>query len=97
MQHEAGEDFYAHVADYASDGRYSQREKLAIEFAERFARDHLSMDEGGFFDRLRQHFSDAEIVDLATCCATFLGLGRLVQVLGPTVACPIGLGDAGPK
>jgi alkylhydroperoxidase family enzyme len=59
---------------------YSAAEKLAIEFAERYCLDHRSMDQA-FFDRMRTEFSDGEILDLATCCAMFLGLGRLLAVL----------------
>ena len=76
----ATEELYAHVAD-ADDERYTPRERLAIEFAERFALDHEGMDEA-FFARLRERFSDAEVVDLSVCCAAFLGLGRLLAVLG---------------
>jgi AhpD family alkylhydroperoxidase len=76
----ATEDLYAGVSD---PGRadYTERERLAIEFAERFALDHQGMDDT-FFARLRASFADEEILDLAICCAAFLGLGRLLAVLG---------------
>jgi hypothetical protein len=35
-----------------------------------------------FFARLRDAFDDGEIVDLAVCCGAFLGLGRVLAVLG---------------
>ena len=76
----ATEDLYAHVAD-PDGGGYTEREQLAIEFAERFALDHQGMDDT-FFERLRARFDDAEILDLAICCAAFLGLGRVLAVLG---------------
>lgn len=75
------EDLYLSVAEWRTRDDYSTAEKLAIEFAERYCLDHQSMDDA-FFDRLRTRFSDAEILDLATCCAMFLGLGRLLAVLG---------------
>jgi len=75
------EDFYAHVADHDTSDRYSKPERLAIAYAERFALDHLSIDDS-FFDTLRTAFTDAEIVDLTICLAAFLGLGRLLRVLG---------------
>jgi AhpD family alkylhydroperoxidase len=80
---EAGvtEDIYAHVADAHGHAGYTDRERLAIEFAERFAIDHAAVDDD-LFARLRADFDDGEIVDLAICCAAFLGLGRVLAVLG---------------
>src|SRR5580698_5845333 len=75
------EDFYAHVADHETSALYSDQERLAIAYAERFAVDHLAVDDV-FFGRLRNVFTDAEILDLTICLAAFLGLGRLLRVLG---------------
>jgi alkylhydroperoxidase family enzyme len=74
------EPFYAHVAEYHDSNRYSDQERLAIEYAERFAMDHTNIDDA-FFARLRQGFTDAEIFDLTICLAHFLGFGRLLRVL----------------
>jgi AhpD family alkylhydroperoxidase len=76
----ATDDLYAHVAD-PEHHDYTERERLAIEFAERFALDHQGIDDE-LFVRLRGAFSDAEILDLTLCCAAFLGLGRVLAVLG---------------
>jgi alkylhydroperoxidase family enzyme len=80
-----GEGFYAHVADHGVAGegseRYSEQERLAITYAERFALDHQGIDDA-FFEQMRSAFSDAEILDLTICLAAFLGLGRLLRVLG---------------
>jgi len=75
------EEFYIHVGEHDSSHLYSDQERLAITYAERFALDHLSIDDA-FFDRLRNLFTDAEILDLTICMATFLGVGRLLRVLG---------------
>lgn len=75
------EELYAHVAHYHDHPEYSVRERLAIEFAERFAVDHTAMDDD-FFARLRAEFTDPEILDLSICVAAFLSLGRLLRVLG---------------
>jgi len=83
----ATEDLYAHVADAHDHGHYTDREKLAIEFAERFALDHTNMDDD-FWSRLRANFADDEIVDLGLCVAIFMGLGRFLRVLGIDEACP---------
>ncbi len=75
------EDFYTHVADHGTSADYSEPERLAIAYAEHFAVDHLAIDDA-FFARLRTVFTDAEILDLTICMATFLGVGRLLRVLG---------------
>jgi AhpD family alkylhydroperoxidase len=77
----ATEDLYAHVGDAHGHDAYTDREHLAIEYAERFALDHQGIDDE-LFERLRAHFGDDEILDLTICCAAFLGLGRLLAVLG---------------
>jgi len=82
------EGMYAHVGDYREDKQYSEREKLAIEYAERFALEHLSIDDT-FFKRMREHYTDREIIDLTTCIATFLGFGRLTQVFDLSVSTPM--------
>lgn len=75
------EDLYQSVANFRSDDRYTRREQLAIEYAERFALDHRAIDDA-FFADLRAHFADAEIVDLSICLAMFVGFGRMLAVLG---------------
>jgi alkylhydroperoxidase family enzyme len=75
------EDVYANLDQYRTYEGYSQRQRLAIEYAERFATDHDSIDDE-LFSRLRAAFSDAEILDLTMCVAVFLGLGRSLAVLG---------------
>jgi len=54
----------------------SDADKTAIEYGERLATDHLSIDEG-MYDRLRTFFSEAQIVELGLWAAWCVGLGRL--------------------
>jgi alkylhydroperoxidase family enzyme len=82
------EEMYAHVAEYRERDEYTEREKLAIEYAERFALDHAAIDDD-LFRRLRAVYSDAEVVDLTLLLVTFLGLGRMLAVLGIDPACAI--------
>jgi AhpD family alkylhydroperoxidase len=77
------EDFYGRVGVPDDDADLSRQEQLAIEYAERFAGDHLSIDDA-FFVRLRECFSDPEILDLTICLSAFLGLGRTLRSLGIT-------------
>jgi AhpD family alkylhydroperoxidase len=81
-------ELYDNVAAYASYPGYTPRQRLAIEYAERFATDHATLDEA-FFARLRGVFTDAEILDLTLCVAVFLGLGRSLTVLGVDQSCAI--------
>ena len=80
---EAGvsEELYTHVAEWATWPGYTERQRLAAEYAERFATDHRTIDDE-LFARLRGSFADDEILDLTLCCAVFLGLGRTLEVLG---------------
>ena len=79
---------YAHVAEHRDHPEYSDAERVAIEYAERFALDHLAIDDE-FFVRLREHYSDADVLDLTICIADFLGFGRLTQVLKLDQACSL--------
>ncbi len=51
-------------------------ERAAIAFADQMATDHHSVDEGSY-QKLREHFSEAEIVDLCLEIAIFVGMGRM--------------------
>ena len=51
------------VAEYRTSPQFTYRERLAIEFAEKMALEHQSIDDA-FFGRLRAEFSDPEIVEL---------------------------------
>jgi AhpD family alkylhydroperoxidase len=55
-------------------------EKAAIRFGEAMATDHLRINEA-MYAGLREHFSEAEIVELGMTCAFFVGFGRLAATL----------------
>ena len=82
------EAFYAAVESWRTSPLFSERERLATEFAERFAEEPkaLSADEA-FWIRAHALFDDAEIVDLAHCVAAWVGLGRVAHVLGFDTVC----------
>ena len=81
-------ELYDNVAEYATYPGYTSRQRLAIEYAERFVTDHGSIDDA-FFRRLRLLFNDGELLDLTLCVAVFLGLGRALTVLGVDQSCAI--------
>lgn len=54
----------------------SAAEKAAIRYGELMATDHLAIDDSVYAD-LRQHFTEAQIVELGMTVAFFVGFGRL--------------------
>lgn len=44
------------------------------------ATDHHNMDDD-FFDRLKTHFNDAQVLELGMMIGQFIGFGRLLMVL----------------
>jgi alkylhydroperoxidase family enzyme len=79
------EALYEHV-DAPDAGDYSTQERLAIEYAEKFALDHRSLDDE-FFTRMRAEFTDAEILELTAMIGEWLAFGRLNAVLDVAEAC----------
>lgn len=51
-------------------------EKAAIRYGELMATDHLAIDDA-LYEELRQHFTEAQIVELGMTVAFFVGFGRL--------------------
>lgn len=87
-EHGLDEDFYEHVRTWASYDGYSDVERVAAEFAARFARDHTGLREDeDFWERAHAVVSDEEITDLALSCALWLGQGRAMRVLDVGQAC----------
>lgn len=89
------EAFYEAIADWRTSPVFSERERLGIEFAERFGTEPqaLAGDED-FWARMKAAFTDGEIVDLAHCTAAWAGLGRVAHVLGFDTVCLAGLSEA---
>lgn len=54
----------------------SAAEKVAIRYGELMATDHLAIDDA-LHDALREHFTEAQIVELGMTVAFFVGFGRL--------------------
>ena len=79
--HQIDDPYYAEVANWRASEKLTDRERLCAEFAQRFALDHLAMDDE-FWARLRSHFGDEEIADLTICTGMFLGMGRALAVIG---------------
>lgn len=83
------EAFYAKIGDFRDYlDLYGEQVSTALEFADLFALDHLSIDDR-HFARLRELFSEEEIAALAISCAYFSAFGRLTRVLLLDHACPV--------
>ena len=80
------EDFYANITNWQHHPGFSERERLAIEFAERFC-ERWTDDDPEFWLRLRAAYSDGEIVDLALQVAELVGAGRILHMLDIAQTC----------
>jgi AhpD family alkylhydroperoxidase len=74
----------------------SNAEKAALAYADRSSIDHFSIGEVDF-DALREHFSEAEIVELGVFIAFFIGFGRLSAAWSMTEDLPEGFQVAGDR
>ena len=84
---EVPEDYYAAVGS-SDDADLTERERLAAEFAERFATDHRAMD-ADLWARLHAAYTDDELVDLALCVGSWLALGRFNRVFDIDGGCRV--------
>lgn len=85
------EDFYKAVAnDWRASELFSDRERLAMEYAERISLEPVPLPyDDAFWDRLHAHFDDGEIADLTYSITTWIATGRIVHALGLDGACAI--------
>jgi AhpD family alkylhydroperoxidase len=70
------EDMVCSLEQPADADGLSPAERSALRFADLFATNHLSIDDG-VYDDLRNHFGEDEIVELGVNCAYAVGMGRL--------------------
>lgn len=68
MQGEEGEAKMRHVADWRASTLYSAAERAALEYAERMTITGQRVDDA-LFDQLKQHFDEAQIVELTAAVA----------------------------
>ncbi|WP_343599249.1 carboxymuconolactone decarboxylase family protein [Mycobacterium sp.] len=82
------EELYDHVLHWRTWPGYSEQERLAAEFAHRFATAHTALrDDDDFWRRCGEQFSDELLADLALSCALWLGMGRVLRTLDIGQAC----------
>ena len=68
MEGDDGEDKAAAVTNWRDSTLYSEPERLALEYAERITFTDQAVDDT-FFARLKQQFSEAQIVELTAAVA----------------------------
>ena len=57
------------------------RERVAIRFAEKLAVDHQKVD-AALWSELREHFSEAEVIELVAHTTLYIGWGRFNEIVG---------------
>jgi len=84
-----GPAFYEAVETWRASELFSERERLAIEYAERIAEAPRDLPhDDAFWARMHARFDEGEIVDLTYSITTWIATGRFVHVLGLDGACP---------
>ncbi len=74
------DELYNSVQDYRDNPAFTLRERLAAEYAERFAIDHTDIDDA-LWKRLQAQYSDTELLELTVTIGFCIGMGRAFHVL----------------
>ena len=87
------EDLYAHAAQWRTWPGYSEQERIAAEFAHRFATEHTELrDDEDFWAARQASTSPTSCSPISTLsCAMWLGMGRMLRTLDIGQACKITL------
>ncbi|MFT6287333.1 MAG: AhpD family alkylhydroperoxidase [Halieaceae bacterium] len=88
------EDLVCSLENAPEADNLTDAEKAAIDYGDRFATNHLSIDDD-LYNGLRTHFSEAQIVELGLVVAFFVGFGRLAATLAMTEELPQKFQDYG--
>jgi AhpD family alkylhydroperoxidase len=82
------DELYRLVDQYATTDEFTPAEKLAAEYAERFALDHTNIDDA-FWERMRAAFNPREIMELSVTIGFCIGIGRTLAVLDVAHECAV--------
>ena len=86
------EELYDHATQWPTWPGYSDSERVAMEYAHRFATDHTGLrDDEDFWERANEHFDGEMLTDLAISCAMWVGMGRMLRTLDIGQSCKITL------
>jgi alkylhydroperoxidase family enzyme len=70
---------YDDLLNFESSDRFDARQKAALAYAEAIA---WRLESEGLWDRLHEHFSEAELVELGCCIALTFGQQSWIRLLG---------------
>jgi alkylhydroperoxidase family enzyme len=70
---------YDDLLNFESSSRFDARQKAALAYAEAIA---WRLDTEGLWDRLHEHFSEEELVELGCCIALTFGQQSWIRLLG---------------
>jgi AhpD family alkylhydroperoxidase len=80
------------VATYRTFPDFTEGERAALEYTERFCTDSANIDDA-LIERLRVHLADDEIVELTLVIGKYMSMGRFMQVLGLDQTCSLQFDD----
>jgi len=89
-EHGISEDDYLNSANWATWPGYSPAERIAIEFADKFALDHLALDDA-WFATARQHFTDEQLHGMSLMIGAWIAFGRMQTVFDVHLSCALRL------
>jgi alkylhydroperoxidase family enzyme len=75
-EEEVPEDLVCSLEEPEESDDLTDAERVVLEYADRLATNHLSIDDA-LYDRLREHYTEPEIVELGVNVALCVGFGRL--------------------
>lgn len=67
------------MTDFEVSANISEREKVALRYADKFEADTIASDE--VYEELGRHFDTEEILELGMLCALTMGMGRFARSL----------------
>jgi alkylhydroperoxidase family enzyme len=67
--------------DYLRDPRFSEAERAALEYADQMYRNPDAND-AAFYDRLKRHFSEAQIMEIGAFIAFHYGMQTFMRAMG---------------
>lgn len=76
------EETLAELPDWRGSERFSAREKAALEFCERIVRDDVDVSDECFAS-VREHFSEAEVVELTFIAGYQIFASKFAKALRP--------------
>lgn len=89
-QHDLTEDDYDKVCEWATWPGYSPAERIAIEFAEKFAIDHLALDDA-WFVAAKEHYTDEQLHGMSLMIGSWIAFGRMQTVFDVHLTCALRL------